>query len=411
MSDIAGGGYSSQSLARPPGSPPVHRFEYDGRLGRLYWLFIKNLLLSIVTFGIYRFWGRTNIRRYIWSNTRFLGDPLEYTGKGSELFAGFLIVFGILFVVSAAVNIIVVGLGPESPAVLILNIAFPIFIGYFVFVAQYAAQRYRLTRTVWRGLRGGMTGSAWAYGAYAFGLALLTGLTFTIARPWARARLIERRLSNSYFGDAKITVAFSSRPLFPSYLAGLAAFLVGAGLIGYLVYVFLSGTDIIDRFVELFAMNGADGGGGSSDGAGSDEAGNKKSTKAADDAEIAKLVFTVLGLYVLVAVILLVYSAICFAWFDAATARATAANSTFQELRFASSATGGQIAWLVASNFLLILFTLYLAYPVVVQRTIRFVTRHCLVYGTLDVERLRQTTLVKSKTGEGLLEAFDPGLF
>jgi uncharacterized membrane protein YjgN (DUF898 family) len=411
MIDTTGGEYSSQTLARPPGSPPVHRFEYDGRLGPLFWLFIKNLLLSIVTFGIYRFWGRTNIRRYIWSNTRFLGDTLEYTGKGSELFAGFLIVFGILFVVSAAVNIIVVGLGPESPVALILNIVFPIFIGYFVFVAQYAAQRYRLTRTVWRGLRGGMTGSAWSYGAYAFGVTLLTGLTLTIARPWARARLIERRLSNSYFGDAKITVAFSSRPLFPSYLAGLATFLVGAGLIGYLVYVALSGTDIVDRFTELFAMNGADGSGGSSDGGSSDETGSRKTTKAADEAEIAQLVFTVLGLYVLVAVVLLVYSAICFAWFDAATARVTAANATFQDLHFGSSASGGQIAWLVASNFLLILFTLYFAYPVVVQRTIRFVTRHCLVYGTLDVERLRQTTLVKSKTGEGLLEVFDPGMF
>jgi uncharacterized membrane protein YjgN (DUF898 family) len=305
----------------------------------------------------------------------------------------------------------VVGLGPESPVTLILNIAFPIFIGYFVFVAQYAAQRYRLTRTVWRGLRGGMTGSAWSYGAYAFGVTLLTGLTLTIARPWARARLIERRLSNSYFGDAKITVAFSSRPMFPSYLAGLATFLVGAGLVGYLVYVALSGTDIVDRFIELFTMNGADGGGGGSEGGSSDETGSKKTTKAADEAEIAQLVFTVLGLYVLVAVILLVYSAICFAWFDAATARVTAANSTFQDLRFGSSATGGQIAWLVASNFLLILCTLYLAYPVVVQRTIRFVTRHCLVCGTLDVERLRQTTLVKSKTGEGLLEVFDPGMF
>ncbi|MEX2200134.1 MAG: DUF898 family protein [Dongiaceae bacterium] len=410
MVGISGGNYSSQTLARPPGSPPVHRFEYDGRLGPLYWLFLKNLLLSIVTFGIYRFWGRTNIRRYIWSNTRFLSDPLEYTGKGSELFAGFLIVFGILFVVSAAVNIIVVGLGPESPVALILNIAFPIFIGYFVFVAQYAAQRYRLTRTVWRGLRGGMTGSAWSYGAYAFGVTLLTGLTLTIARPWARARLIERRLSNSYFGDGKITVAFSSRPLFPSYLAGLATFLVGAGLVGYLVYVALSGTDIVDRFTELFAMNGGDGGGGS-DGGSRDETSGRKTTKAADEVEIAQLIFTVLGLYVLVAVILLVYSAICFAWFDAATARVTAANATFQDLRFGSSASGGQIAWLVAGNFLLILFTLYLAYPVAVQRTIRFVTRNCLVYGTLDVERLRQTTLVKSKTGEGLLEVFDPGMF
>lgn len=30
---------------------------YDGKLGELYGIFIKNLLLQIITLGIYRFWG------------------------------------------------------------------------------------------------------------------------------------------------------------------------------------------------------------------------------------------------------------------------------------------------------------------------------------------------------------------
>jgi uncharacterized membrane protein YjgN (DUF898 family) len=409
MSDITGGGYLPQTPARPVGSPPVHHFEYQGRLGPLYWLFIKNILLSSITFGIYRFWGRTNIRRYIWSNTRFLGDSLEYTGKGSELFAGFLIVFGVFFGVSTAVQIIVVGLGPDSPVSLILNVAFPIFIGYFVFVAQYAAQRYRLTRTVWRGLRGGMTGSAWSYGGYAFGVTLLTGFTLTLARPWARARLIERRLSNSYFGDAKVAVAFSSRPLYPSYIVGLVAFAIGAGVVGYIIYTALAETNLLERLMDLFAMAGADGGSSGEGGGGT--VGGEKTSKQSNEEEVAKLIFQVIGIYIAVFLILALYAAVCFAWFDAATARATAENATFQDLRFSSSATGEQIAWLVVSNMLLILLTFYLAYPVAIQRTLRFFTRHCHVHGTLDVERLRQNTLVKSRTGEGLLEVFDPGMF
>ena len=67
-------------------------FQYDGRLGELYWIFIKNLLLSIITLGIFRFWGKTRIRRYLWSHTSLAGDRFEYTGTGGELFIGFIIV-------------------------------------------------------------------------------------------------------------------------------------------------------------------------------------------------------------------------------------------------------------------------------------------------------------------------------
>ena len=411
MSDTGGGNYLAQTPARPIGSLPEQQFEYVGRLGPLYWIFLKNVLLSIVTLSVYRFWGRTNIRRYLWSNTRFMGDAFEYTGKGSELFAGFLIVFGIFFVSSSAIQILVVSFGPQSIVSAVLNIVFPIFIGYFVFVAQYAAQRYRLTRTVWRGLRGGMTGSAWTYGFYAFGVTLLTGLTLTLARPWARVRLIERRLSNSYFGDAKVSVAFSSRPLYPSYIAGLVAFTIGAAIVGYIVYLALVETHVFERFMDLMKMSGAglgdDSGGGFGDTGGSSD----KTSKQGSEEEAAKLIFTVLGFYVAVFLVLALLASICFSWFDAATARATAENATFQDLRFSSSATGLGIAWLIVSNVVLMMGTLYLAYPIVIHRTIRYITKHCHVLGTLDVERLRQNTLPKSRTGEGLLEVFDPGMF
>jgi uncharacterized membrane protein YjgN (DUF898 family) len=393
MSDVAGSGFIPQTLAAPAGQSPAQHFEYHGRLGRLYWLFLKNLLLSIVTFGIYRFWGRTNIRRYIWSNARFMGDALEYTGKGSELFIGFLIVFGLFFVTSAAIQFIVIGAGYDSVLARILDFVFPVLVAYFIFVAQYAAQRYRLTRTVWRGLRGGMTGSAWSYGGYAFGVTVLSGLTLTLAYPWARSRMIERRLENSYFGDAKVSLAFSSRPLFVSYIVGFAAFLVGGGILGYGIYWLLFEAGMFYSIFSDWASMG--------DGYLGDDG----------DAETSRYIGMILFLYVIAILLASVYASLCFAWFNAATAREVAAHATFQDLRFASSATGGQIAWLAVGNMLLIVLTLYLAYPVVVQRTLRFIVRHLHVMGTLDMERLRQTTLPKSRTGEGLLEVFDPGLF
>ena len=140
MSDTGGGNYLAQTPARPIGSLPEQQFEYVGRLGPLYWIFIKNVLLSIVTLSVYRFWGRTNIRRYLWSNTRFMGDAFEYTGKGSELFAGFLIVFGIFFVSSSAIQILVVSFGPQSIVSAVLNIVWA-GIGLFTISIVWRARR------------------------------------------------------------------------------------------------------------------------------------------------------------------------------------------------------------------------------------------------------------------------------
>ncbi|MGB0797738.1 MAG: DUF898 family protein, partial [Planktomarina sp.] len=66
--------------------------------GRLFWLAIKTTLLTVITLGVYRFWARTRIRRYIWSAIRPGGDEFEYTGTGLEKFLGFLLAVVILAV-------------------------------------------------------------------------------------------------------------------------------------------------------------------------------------------------------------------------------------------------------------------------------------------------------------------------
>lgn len=65
--------------------------QYRGTRGELFPLAISVALLTFVTLGIYRFWGKTRIRKYIWSSTVGDGDAFEYTGTGLEKFLGFLV--------------------------------------------------------------------------------------------------------------------------------------------------------------------------------------------------------------------------------------------------------------------------------------------------------------------------------
>ncbi len=121
---------------------------------------IRGGLLQIVTFGFYRFWLLTDIRRHLWSGTSVDGDAFEYTGRGRELLHGFLFAMAIL-VARCSSSISCIGLEAERyrgfrqvlPLLLVL---------FFFFQFRDLSGRAAtwLTRTVWRGVRlSGLTGS------------------------------------------------------------------------------------------------------------------------------------------------------------------------------------------------------------------------------------------------------------
>src|SRR5882762_4713710 len=69
---------------------------YDGRLGPLFSLWLKVTLLAFLTLGFYRFWGRTRVRKYLWSRISLDGERFEYDGTGGELFRRFLVTLVVL---------------------------------------------------------------------------------------------------------------------------------------------------------------------------------------------------------------------------------------------------------------------------------------------------------------------------
>jgi uncharacterized membrane protein YjgN (DUF898 family) len=62
------------------------RFRFAGRIGAAYGLYLRDLVLMVVTLGIYSFWHQCNVRRFKLKHTR-LGDlEFDYRGDGSQLF-------------------------------------------------------------------------------------------------------------------------------------------------------------------------------------------------------------------------------------------------------------------------------------------------------------------------------------
>lgn len=179
-------------------APLVHQISFSGERPVFRKLVMRGAGLELVTFGFYRFWLATDIRRHLWSHTAVDGDPAEYTGRPGELLIGFLIAMAILMPVYLVYFLI--GLEAEQLQAF-ASIPLVLFFYLFTEFARYRARRYRLTRTLWRGLRFSMGGSGWSYSWRSILWGLLVILSLGLALPWRQAALERFKMRHTAYGS------------------------------------------------------------------------------------------------------------------------------------------------------------------------------------------------------------------
>src|SRR3954468_19919083 len=188
--------FDTPSIEAP--APPPNGARFLGNERAFWRLLIRGAALLFVTLGIYRFWLATDVRRFLWSNTEIAGDGLEYIGTARELLLGFLIAIALLVPLNVVFFLSAFGRGWLSQISGLLALIVLALLGQF---AVYRARRYRLTRTVYRGIRFHQTGSAWRYAVCAIFWWAMIALTIGLAYPWAQASLERFKLRNTYYGD------------------------------------------------------------------------------------------------------------------------------------------------------------------------------------------------------------------
>ena len=189
----------NQMSSVPLHPPPVPgEVWFAGDRGEFRRLVSRGAALELITFGFYRFWLATDIRRHLWSNTVIEGNAAEYTGRGKELLFGFL--FAVAILMPIYLLYFLVGVEVERAKAFA---SFPLFLFFYLFgqFAIYRARRYRLTRTVWCGVRFWMSGSGLAYAGRAALWGVLMMLTLGLILPWREAALERYKMRHSYYGD------------------------------------------------------------------------------------------------------------------------------------------------------------------------------------------------------------------
>ncbi|WP_026597109.1 DUF898 family protein [Methylobacterium sp. 77] len=230
----------------PSGMGRSGAITFDRRLQGLTGIAVRGFLLTLVTFGIYRFWYISELRRYFWNRTVVDGSPAEYTGTGKELFLGFLVAIAIL--IPIYVLIFIATISAPSVAAFGSGLSFLVLfvLGKF---AVYRGRRYRASRTLWRGIRLGQDGSAITYALMAIGWSLLTLLTLGLAFPFMRASLERYRINHTLIGSSRMESTARGRSLLLPWLTFYVVVLLP---IAAAFLAFLSATDFSSIPGDLF---------------------------------------------------------------------------------------------------------------------------------------------------------------
>jgi uncharacterized membrane protein YjgN (DUF898 family) len=365
-------GNQTESAAAETARTPLHLSwsPPEGMVG----LSFVNYFLRIITLGIYHFWGKTEVRRRVWSAVRLNGEPLQYTGTGKELFLGFLIVFGVVLL---PIFLVTFGsalyFGPQSSTAVLIQLAVYAVIFVLLGIGIYRAQRFRLSRTRWRGIRGGLDGSAGHYAWTYIWTGLLMPLTLGWISPWRATKLQSMLVNNMRFGNRSLHFDARSGPLYPRF--------AGLWIGGIVLYVAMTAVVVAIMWPKIVEAQGS---------------GRPPNLSLAENA-------AVIG-SILLSLLLL---AIIGAWYRAKTINHFAAHTHFEGARFKGTATAGGLIWLAISNFMIGIFSLGILAPIVQARSARYQVENLHIEGAVPLAAIAQGAEAAGKYGEGIAQAFD----
>ncbi len=368
----------------------VFRPRYHGETGGIGKIALRNSVLGVLTLGFYRFWAKTRLRRYMWSNLEFDGDRLEYHGQAKELFIGFLIVLAVVLPLVIALNLLQFFVAAETGAT--LGRAFGLVFLFLFALAAYRARRYQLSRTSWRGIRGNQGGRAVVYAVKSFLLWLAVGFTAGLAWPLRTVVLADYKLNNTWIGSKRFIFEGRASKLFGTWLVAWLLLPPSLGF-SYLWYraaelrYFASCTTFDTLKIQ------------------SDIRGRQLAGIYVPYWLVSALAFMVFGTLVTI---------LMFPMMSELAETANQAGQTKAEIEAAARQVTVQPYFLVTNLLLaaiLIVFLRFAAIVMVLHRMAGLVCRSFTVVGNQDFESLRQTTADQPRFGEGLADAFDVGDF
>jgi uncharacterized membrane protein YjgN (DUF898 family) len=316
-------------IETPPASIPRtirmqrEHFSFTGTAREYFGIWIVNVLLTIVTLGIYSAWAKVRRQRYFYGNTCLAGASFDYHARPIQILIGRIIVLALFVAYNLALQFLPIVGG-------LLGVAFLFAIPWFI----TRGLRFGARVTSYRMVRFDFTGGYWgAFQAYILGGALIYGTAGVLA-PLASRWMWNYTLGNLRYGDRAVKCDPRLEKLYGQW------WLPACALIGGLVVLVALGVTLgVTFYSQIDEVLGPD-----------------------EDAQVSP--YMIVFLFYLAVIPFLILYAVASLIYRAGT-RNVALNETIIDGKhaMASSIHRGRYAWISVTNLLATLATLGFARP------------------------------------------------
>lgn len=196
-------------------------FHFTGRGSEFFRIWIVNLLLSILTLGIYSAWAKVRTNRYFWGHTHLEGSTFAYLASPIAILKGRLLVAGFF--------------GISGLASAVFPPAQFVFTALLLGLLPWAVARsiaFRAQNTAYRGVRFDFRGRyAEALRAYVL-IPMLLPFTLGLVAPYMLYQQKRFLADRSRYGTTPFRLRASSRDFYAVVLGTLALLVLGLGAVG-----------------------------------------------------------------------------------------------------------------------------------------------------------------------------------
>lgn len=208
-----------------------HHLDFWGEGSKLFGIFIVNMLLTLVTLGLYYPWARAATLKYLYQETEFEGSRFTFHGTGKEMFIGFIKAIGIF---GGLYLVLMISIWIENPLFTIMGFLI-FFTGMSLLtpIAIHGALRYRMSRTSWRGIHFGYRGKLSELIRICVIGFLLTLVTLGIYSFWFQMKLRRYIMENIRFGNVQFSFQGNGGDWFGLNLAGYLLTIITLGIYSF----------------------------------------------------------------------------------------------------------------------------------------------------------------------------------
>jgi len=295
------------------------RFKFTGTGSEYFRIWIVNLVLTILTLGIYSAWAKVRRMQYFYRNTRLNDSSFDYHGSAIAILKGRLIAIALFAAYSITFRF--------RP---LLGLSIGLFIAVIMPYLLVTSFRFRLYNSSYRGLRFGFVGSVKSAYVTFLALPIFTALTLYLLAPFTHQRIKAYQHNNSRFGQSRF-----------SFNAGAGSF--------YKIYFFTLLQFIL--IVCLFAFG---------------------TYRVFKDIAQGMSKEEIVGFFVIAYLLLILTSLLIVPYFVSRIQNLVWNKTALGEHRFSSTLSVFGMAWIMFSNFILVVLTLGLFKPFADIRLARY---------------------------------------